>query len=139
MKALVFSFVLLFCGIAVHSQSTWQEYSQSNGIKFSTQDGSCTWEQSPAIQYKFIKIENLTTNRARITYQLEIHYGNDCNGCNGSAEQLSVITLEPGAQVVGTCNNTIPARLDILVSNPNLPALQFTQFNITNITIDWIE
>lgn len=139
MKAFVFSFIYLLCGFGIYGQSVWQEYQSINGIKFSVQEASCSWEGSPSITYKFIKIENQTANRARVSYRLNVYYGNECNGCDGSDEFQSVIVLEPGTQVAGTCNSTIPARLDILVSNPSLPTLQLTQFNISSISIDWLD
>lgn len=143
MRTIFFCFVFMLCGSVLshgQSQASWQEYSTINGVKFLVQDGTCKWDaESPTLGYKFIKVENPTANRAKISFQLHIYYGNTCNGCDGSPEYRSEFILEPGGQAVGACDSDFPARLDVLVSNPNLPALQFTNFSISNITVDWVE
>jgi hypothetical protein len=135
MKAtLFFFFILLTTTIHTFSQSQWQEYQSIDGIKFSVQDVSCD-----QMNHKFIKIENTSNKKARVSYQVEVRFQNSCSGCDGSPEYRSEITLSPGEKVEGGCNYSIPARLDILVANANLPDLRFVSFAIKDISIKMLD
>ena len=135
MKTVVLSFyILLLTTTTLFSQSQWHEYKNVNGVQFSIQDMTCD-----NMKHKFIKVENTTNKRVKISYQLEIRFQNNCVGCENSPEHKSEITLSPGEKVEGGCNGNAQARLDILVANPYLPDLQFVSFSIKNIAIEMLD
>jgi|GEM_PF-6435004 len=134
MKKVILSFYILLITTTVFSQSQWHEYKNADGIVFSVQELSCE-----EMQHKFIQVENTTNKKAKISYQVEIQYENHCVGCGASPEYKSEITLLPGEKVTGGCNYTIPARLDILVANANLPDLRFVSFAIKDISIKLLD
>ena len=124
----LYFYILLLTTTTTLCHSQWHEYKNIDGVQFSVQDMSCD-----QMNHKFIKVENTTNKKVKVTYQLEVRFQNSCVGCDNSPEQKSVITLSPGEKMEGGCHGNVPARLDILVASPYLPDLQFVSFAVKNV------
>jgi len=130
----LYFYILLLTTTTTFCHSQWHEYKKIDGVQFSVQDMSCD-----QMTHKFIKVENTTNTKVKVTYQLEIRFQSNCVGCEDSPEYKSEITLSPGEKAEGGCNSNVPARLDILVANPYLPNLQFVSFSIKNVAIEMLD
>lgn len=130
---------LVYSGYA-RAQNDWVEHTQSAGVVFSVQNVVCEYSAGSPVGYTFIKIQNTTTHAVRVSYQLEAHYQDYCQGCDGSSEYHTETVLQPGQSIFGDCNGIAPFRLEVLVNNPNLGReLHFTHFKITDIHVSPID
>lgn len=122
------------------AQNDWVEHTQEQGIVFLAKDLTCDFGGGTAVEYKVLQIKNTTAQKARISYRIATHYVNHPETGEHSPESGGVLELNPGESLTGGCNNTFPARLEVLVRNPNLPnPPAFSHFLIKSISIDWIE
>ena len=118
---------------------TWTDHTQSDGVTISVQETSCP-SDNPAqvLDYAFIRVKNGNPHKVKVSYQLEVYYGDHCAGCNSSPEYFVEFVLDPGEAVSGGCHSTHPIRLDVLVNNPNLQ-LGYKEFKINRLHIDRID
>lgn len=126
--------------IGAKAQSDWVEHTKQQGIVFSVKDLTCDFGAGAPIAYKVLKVENSTGQKAHITYTVTTHYTGHPETGEHSPENAVDLVLNAGETLTGSCMGSAPARLEILVHNPNLPdSHPFSHFSIHNLSINWIE
>lgn len=140
MRFLILLTLFLLGCTYTRAQNDWVTHTQEQGIVFSAMDHTCDLGGGLAIDYKLLKITNTTAHKVRVSYRIATYFSGQAETGEHSPESGGVLELDPGQSISGSCNNTYPARLEVLVRNPNIVnAPLFTHFLIKALTIEPIE
>lgn len=138
MRSFLVLLTFLACRAYAFGQNNWETYTQKDGIVFRVKDFTCTYSAGKPIDYKIIEIKNPTAHRVKVSYRLEALLPGQVAGPD-TPEYTSEIILEAGQSLSGSCDRTLPARLEILVQNHNLADPPITRFDIKNISVSWLD
>lgn len=129
-------FASLFASVILYSQNntTIGEYEltfQNDLVEVSLAQGD--WEDvSRNISHAryFIQYKNLTNEEIEITLNKELHYGNQCYGCNGSEESYKTIIVPPNTTLSFNQENNDKRFYFFVKDNNGLISRQLSDFQI---------
>lgn len=131
-KLILTLFMALWLHAHAFSQADWLQFKEVAGVRFSVRDLAC---QGEPYAYKIIKVENGSGKNVNVSFRTEMYYAHGCDGCDGSAERATSLSLVPGQTLVGACTASQTRGLNLLVSHSGLPELHFERFELKDITV----
>lgn len=109
-------------------------YSQDN-IVLSIAEGTFTQSNKNHVRY-FLKYENYSNFPVEISFQKELHYGDDCYGCNDGDEQSYTVTIPANSTLVFDDENRSKSFYIFVKDEEGWIKRQLTDFEIKNIKIE---
>lgn len=114
-----FSLLSFFNSYSYSQSNDWKLLTSENGINIYTQKAFCDLEGAPnQFEYLLFKAENTSTSELEFDIQFEIHFEEGCNGCQGTEETGTRITLKAGDSIEGSCSN-LENKLSYFILNPS--------------------
>lgn len=108
-------------------------FSEDN-IVLSVAEGTYTESGKTHIRY-FLKYENHSSVPVELSFQKELHYGDDCYGCTGKDEQTYSVKISPNSTLVFDDENKSKAFYIFVKDQEGWIQRQLTDFEIKNIKI----
>lgn len=139
MKNLLFAGIILVCSTVFSQDFTIGDYQvtyQDEDVKVSLAEGTYS-EESRNLSHSryFIQYENLTDKDIEITLQKELHYGENCYGCESNEESYKTVELSPNATLSFDENNKDKRFYFFVKDNNGLIKSQLTDFTIKIVKI----
>lgn len=112
--------LLLILSSNVYSQSNgWNLVNSESGIEVYSQRVSCDVQSNgKPFDYLVFKVVNTTSTISTFNLKFEIYFEEGCNGCEGSGETVTTLTLNPNESREGSCAN-LENKLSYFIYNPN--------------------
>lgn len=105
-----------------------------NNIELSVAEGTYSKSGKTHIRY-FLKYENHSSEAVELSFQKELHYGDDCYGCNGAEEQTYSVTIPANSTLVFDDEHNDKAFYIFVKDKEGWIQRQLTDFKIKNIKI----
>lgn len=135
MKKFALVNVLIFSFFLVNSQN-WEVINETSDYKIEKKTVECNDDYNGIYkEFVFLKFSNLTQDQLTINYRLELYYDDVCRSCNNSAENNSVLVLEPSSSVEGSCDSR-DRRVKIFSKFLNYSKAELTDFNVVGVKIE---
>lgn len=107
----------------------------SNNIVLSVAEGTFEEDNKKHVRY-FLKYENYTNFPVELSFNKELHYGDQCSGCSGDDEQKFKVTI-PANTTLEFDENHRSKDFYIFVKDENgWIRRQLTSFEIKNVKIE---
>lgn len=105
-----------------------------NNVALSVAEGTFSESGKTHIRY-FFKYENHTNEAVELSFQKELHYGDDCYGCNGEDEFTYSVKIPPNSTLVFDDDHKSKAFYIFVKDKEGWIQRQLTDFEIKNIKI----
>lgn len=130
--------ISLSLGYGISQTANIGEYNtvySENNIVMSAAEGTFTQSNKEHVRY-FLKYENYSNFPVELSFQKELHYGDDCYGCGDNDEQTYTVTIPANTTLVFDDKNTSKDFYIFVKDNEGWIKRQLTEFEIKNIKIE---
>lgn len=115
----VITLSLMMCSNSMAQSSSWKLLNSDDGIEIYSQRVSCDVQgASVPFDYVVFKAVNTTSTESTFNLKFEIYFQEGCNGCGGSGETSTTMTLGPNESKEGSCSD-LENRLSYFILNPS--------------------
>ncbi|MGV3631393.1 MAG: hypothetical protein ACO1O6_09305 [Bacteroidota bacterium] len=125
-------------GIKVKSQD-WQELTIQNDYKVLYRYNICDLKEEGIVKEEvYLQVMNLTNDTIRVSWDLELLYGDRCYNCLGENDELKIsFVLNPNETIEGLCGDENKYHLRLFSKFMNGEAdSKLSDFNLRNLKIN---
>ena len=106
-----------------------------NNVVFSIAEGTYTESSKKHVRY-FLKYENYSNFPVEISFQKELHYGDDCYGCSESDENITSLVIPANSTLEFNEDNRSKTFYIFVKDEEGWIKRKLTDFQIKNIKIE---
>ncbi len=130
--------ISLSVGYGISQTAEVGEYTpifSENNVVFSIAEGTYTESNKTHVRY-FLKYENYSNFSVEISFQKELHYGDDCYGCNEGEENKYSLVIPANSTFEFNEENRSKAFYIFVKDENGWIKRKLTDFQIKNIKIE---
>ena len=147
MRSIIFLILCVFLtsnlSFCQEMTNEWKEFISDKGFKVYYKYTNC----DPSIGYDtesiLLSIQNTTSNKILVDWDMEIYYADKCSTCNHGDEYKYRYILEPNQSLEGSCAIDADSRLKVFSKfiDPQYKLHQnkFTEFKFSNLKVTVVE
>lgn len=120
----------------------WQDLVNQNDYKIQYRYNICDMKEDGIVKEEvYLQVSNLTDDTLRVSWDLELFYGERCYNCQGENDELKIsFTLQPNEIIEGFCGDDNKYYLRLFSKFINGEAeSKLSDFNLRNLKINTVQ